>query len=74
MNIYDVNHFVIFDSRNEMIDYFVNYININNLKTRLKNILPCYTVEQNCKHHVIRIARECGFQVTIKDGKIFCDK
>jgi hypothetical protein len=74
MNIYDVNHYVIFDNRQEMIDYFVNYITVNNLKTRLRNILPNYTIEQNCKHHVIRIARECGFIVTIKDDKIFCDK
>jgi hypothetical protein len=74
MNVYDVNHDVIFDNRQEMIDYFVNYIHMNNLKTRLRNLLPQYTVRDNCRHHVVRIAIECGFQVTIKDGKIFCDK
>ena len=48
-------------TRDELIDFLVDTIEENELK--LRNILPRYTVRQNCKHHPVRIAREIGFSV-----------
>lgn len=53
--------YVRFNNINEVRLFMTNYIIINNLKYRLRNILPQYTVEQNIRHHVNHIAKECGF-------------
>lgn len=50
-------------TRNEMVDFLIDYIYENELVGKLGNLLPAHTVEQNAKHHAVRLMREIGFEV-----------
>ena len=50
-------------TREELIQFTVDFIYDNELEGSLRNLLPNYTVEENVRHHAVRILREIGFEV-----------